>query len=304
MKHELKFEVLVLPSVPWAELLQRFKSVEALGFDVVGTADHFVDWTNPSNPWFEPWTLLAAVARETTTIELSTSVAQIPLRHPAMTARHALGLDHISDGRFRLGLGIGLPIDPSYEMMGIANWTNPERVARFPEYVEIVDQMLSNEITTYAGKYYQINAAVMNPRPLRQPRPPIVIAALGPRMLGHAARYADIWNSLSFAASFDEQLAETAERIATLDRHCARIGRDPATLARSYLMFDANARHSGGAFNYYESEDLFIDMVQRLTALGITEIGLYFPTAEAQVPKFEAIAKEVIPQLKAAHAAS
>jgi hypothetical protein len=69
-------------------------------------------------------------------------------------------------------------------------------------------------------------------------------------------------------------------------------------------MFDANARHSGGAVNYYESADLFVDMVQRLTALGITEIGLYFPTAAAQVPKFEAIAKEIIPQLKAAHAAS
>jgi alkanesulfonate monooxygenase SsuD/methylene tetrahydromethanopterin reductase-like flavin-dependent oxidoreductase (luciferase family) len=303
MTHELKFEVLVLPSAPWAELLQRFKLVEALGFDVVTTGDHFVDWTNPSNPWFEPWTLLAAVARETSTIELATGVAQIPLRHPAMTAHHALGLDHISDGRFRLGLGIGLPIDPSYDMMGIANWSNPERVARFKEYVEIVDQLLSNETTTYKGEYYEINAAVMNPRPIRHPRPPIAIAAFGKRMLGLAARYADVWDSLSFSDDFEQQLKQTSERIKTIDQHCADIGRDPSTLRRSYLMFDANARHSGGAINYYESEERFADMVQGIIALGITEIGLYFPATEAQLPKFEAIAKKVIPQLKADYAA-
>jgi hypothetical protein len=198
-----------------------------------------------------------------------------------------------------VGLGIGVTIDPAYDMMGVPNWSAKERVARFKEYVEIVDKLLSNETTTYKGRYYEVNGAVMNPRPVQKPRPPIIIAALGPVMLKHAARYADIWNSLSFAADFETQLQETRDRIAIVDKHCEALDRDPGSLRRSYLMFDAGARPSGGLINYYESESVFVDMVRRLTELGITEIGLYYPAREEQLPMLEKIAKEIIPKLKA-----
>ena len=304
MNHELRFQALVLPNASWSELLARFKRVEGLGFDLVGTGDHFVDWSNPPSPWFESWTLLAAVARETTRVRLGPLVAQIPLREPSMLAREALAVDHISDGRLDLGLGIGLTIDPSYDMMGIPNWSVKERVGRFKEYVHIVDQLLSNEVSTYKGRFYEVKDAVMNPRPVQKPRPPIVIAAMGPVMLNYTARYADTWNSLSFAATFEEQLEETRGRVATIDTHCAALGREPSSLRRSYLMFDPGARTSGGAFCYYESEDVFVDMVQRVTALGITDIGLYYPMLEKQLPMFERIAADVIPLLKSQHAAN
>ena len=139
----------------------------------------------------------------------------------------------------------------------------------------------------------------MNPRPVQRPRPPIVIAALGPAMLRHAARHADNWNSLSFAASFERQLAETAERIARIDDACAAIGRDPSSLRRSYLMFDPASRATGGRIAYYESEDLFVDMVGRIRELGISELGLYFPVLGAQRPMFEKIARDIIPKMKA-----
>lgn len=299
MTHDLRFQVLTLPNAPWKELLDRFRLIEDLGFDVVSTADHFVDWTSPSRPWLEAWTLLSGVARETKRVRLSTLVTQIPLRSPAMLARQALTVDHLSDGRLEIGLGIGLTSDPSYAMAGLPNWSVKERVARFGEYVEIVDRLLSNEVTSYKGKYYEIEEAVMNPRPVQTPRPPIIIAGMGPVMLGLTARLADIWNSLSFAADFETQLEETRTRIAQIDEHCAAIGRDPATLRRSYLMFDANARPSGGQINYYESEDLFADRVQRVIELGISEIALYFPALEKQRPMFEKIARDVIPKLKA-----
>jgi alkanesulfonate monooxygenase SsuD/methylene tetrahydromethanopterin reductase-like flavin-dependent oxidoreductase (luciferase family) len=215
-----------------------------------------------------------------------------------MCARQALSVDHISNGRLELGLGLGLTIDPSYAMMGIPNWENKERVARFVEYVEIVDQLLSNEVTSYKGKFYEINGAVMNPRPRQKPRPPIMIAAMGPVMLKKAARYADIWNSLSFVEDFDDQLRETRERIAKVDAHCAAIGRDPGTLRRSYLMFDAKARPSGGKIKYYESEAIFTDMVGRIMELGITDIGMYYPILDEQWPMFERIATDVIPKLR------
>jgi alkanesulfonate monooxygenase SsuD/methylene tetrahydromethanopterin reductase-like flavin-dependent oxidoreductase (luciferase family) len=303
MTHDLRFQVIALPNAPWDEVLRRVKLVEDLGFDLVTTADHFVDWNNPSVPWLEAWTVLAAAARETTRIRLATYVSQIPLRHPAMLARQALTVDHISGGRLEVGLGTGLTIDPAYAMLGIPNWEPKERVARFREYVEIVDRLLSDEKSSYEGRYYRIKDAVMNPRPLQRPRPPIVIAALGPAMLKHAARHADNWNSLSFADSFAKQLAETAERIARVDDACAAIGRDPSSLRRSYLMFDPASRAAGGRISYYESDSLFVDMVGRLTELGISEVGLYFPIVPAQRPMLEKIAREIIPRMKARKAA-
>jgi alkanesulfonate monooxygenase SsuD/methylene tetrahydromethanopterin reductase-like flavin-dependent oxidoreductase (luciferase family) len=298
---KLRFSVLVLPNVPWSELLRRCREVEDLGFDSIGLADHLVDWAGGKGPWFELWTHVAAVAQATSRIRLTTLVAQIPLRNPAHFAQQALTVDHISGGRLDVGLGTGLVIDPSYRMMGIENWSTRERVARFGEYVEIVDRLMSQEETTFKGRFYQVDGAALRPRPVQSPRPPIMIAAMGPVMLRHTARHADIWNSISFAKTFEEQLEETRGRVAALDARCAEIGRDPATLRRSYLMFDAAARQSGGKVNYYDSEEAFTRMVEQVIALGIAEIALYYPIADEQKPVFERIARNVLPAMKAAH---
>jgi alkanesulfonate monooxygenase SsuD/methylene tetrahydromethanopterin reductase-like flavin-dependent oxidoreductase (luciferase family) len=302
MTHQLRFLVHMLPDLSWRELLRRYKHIEALGFDLAGVADHFAHWTGAPSQWFEAWTLLAAIAAETTRIRLATWVTQIPLRNPAQLAHQALTVDHISDGRLELGLGLGLTTDPSCPMMGLPNWSYRERAARFKEYVEVVDRLLSNEVTTYKGRFYEVNGAVTNPRPVQRPRPPIVMAANGPTMLKRAAEHADIWISESHASTFDAQLAETRRRIGLIDERCGAIGRDPTSLRRSYLM-GSEALLSGGLFDYYESEEVFADMMQRMIDLGISEIGIWYPRDE-QLPVFEKIAAEVIPELRAQHAAS
>ena len=243
---------------------------------------------------------MPALAEATRTIRLSTVVTQIPLRHPAMLARQVFTLDHISHGRIELGLGTGLTSDPASSMIGVPNWEPRERVDRFGEYVELISQLFSQEDTTYEGRYYQTEGTVRH-RPFQTPRPPILVAALGPRMMRHAARFADIWNSLSFLPSFAEQLAETRVRCEMIDAECAALGREPSTLRRSYTMFDAQARSRGGAFNYYESRELFIDQVSRLAELGVSDIGLYYPLDPAQHGSFEGIAAEVLPLLRSAH---
>jgi len=298
MQYPLRFHVLLLPNVAWAEMKARVIWLEELGFEVAALADHFVDWTNPGADWFEAWTALAAMAEATSRIRLSTIVTQIPLRNPAMLARQALTLDHISNGRIELGLGTGLTIDPSYAMAGLPNWEPGERVERFAEYVELVGLLLSQEATTYTGSFYQVDGAMMNPRPRQLPRPPILIAALAPRMLRHAARYADIWNSLSFQPDFAEQLAETRLRCAAIDAECTAIGREPGTLRRSYTMFDTQARHRGGAIGYYDSVEAFIDQVNQVMELGISDVGLYYPLDPAQLATFERIAIEALPMLR------
>jgi len=295
----LRFHVLLLPNVEWTELKTRVVRLEELGVEVAALADHFVDWTNPAAPWFESWTALAAIAEATSTIRLSTIVTQIPLRNPAMLARQVLTLDHISNGRIEIGLGTGLTIDPSYAMAGLPNWEPGERVDRFAEYIELVGRLLSREVTTYEGRYYQVDGAIMNPRPVQSPRPPIMVAALAPRIMRLAARYADSWNSLSFQPSFAEQLAETRARGEAIDAYCTEIGREPTTLRRSYTMFDPQARPRGGAIGYYESADRFSDEVSRVVELGISDVGLYYPLDPAQRSSFERIATEVLPTLRA-----
>ena len=240
MAQDLRFLAMILPNLPWPELLRRCRHVEALGFDLAGFADHFVDYTGAPGPWFEGWTLLTAIAAATTRIRLATWVTQIPLRNPALLARQALTVDHVSNGRLELGLGLGGTTDPSCEMMGLPNWDYRERAARFKEYLEIVDRLLSNKVTTYNGKFYRVNGAVMDPPPVQQPRPPIVIAAMGPTMLKRAAEYADNWNSVSFAGSFDAQVAETRDRSRLIDDHCGAIARKSGVVAA--LLSDARHR--------------------------------------------------------------
>ncbi len=178
MPYPLRFHVLLLPNVGWAELKARVLRLEELGLEVAALADHVVDWTNPTAPWFEAWTALPALAEATRTIRLSTVVTQIPLRNPAMLARQVSTLDHISNGRVELGLGTGLTIDPSSAMIGVPNWEPRERVERFAEYVELIGRLFSEEVTTYEGRYYQVDGAVRQPA-VQTPRPPILVAALG-----------------------------------------------------------------------------------------------------------------------------
>ena len=293
MSHELRFQVGILPDLEWSVLLERFREVEALGFDLAVTGDQFVDSMNPSRPWFDLWALLAAVAQATHRIRIAPCVAQIPMRDPAPFARQVLTVDHISNGRVEVGLGLGRPVAPSYRMMGIPNWDNSERADRFGEYVEIVSRMLANEQTTYEGRHYRVEGATVH-RSVQSPRPP----TMGPRMMRYAATHADTWNTMSFLAGFEDQVAEVVDRMSRMAGYCEAVGRDPETLRRSYLMFDANARQSGGHISYYDSPQAFADTADRLLDLGFTELGLYYPALLSQRPVFETIANDVIPALR------
>jgi len=299
MPRPVRFEVLCLPNVPWDVLVERVVRLERLGIDVAALPDHFVDWTNPPSPWFESWTALTGLAGATSRIRLATCVTQVPFRNPAVFARQAMTLDHVSRGRLEIGLGTGLVGDPSYPMVGVADWEPKERVERLVEYVEIVDRLLRDEVTSFAGEYYGVAGAIMNPRPIQSPRPPITIGALGPVMMRHAARLADTWSSLSFHDTFEDQVKETRRRLAAMDDICAATGRDPATLARSYTMYDAQARPRGGLYDYYESVDRFEAMAGPILELGMDELVIYYPPDPSQLDTFERIATDVIPRLRA-----
>ncbi|MFX0125785.1 MAG: LLM class flavin-dependent oxidoreductase [Candidatus Hodarchaeota archaeon] len=296
MTHNLRFGVCPLLNISWAELVKCFRHIEELGFDSSLIGDHFVNMGVPRGPWFESWTLIAALATHTTQLRIGIGISPITWRHPAFLARQALTLDHISNGRLEIGLGTGLTNDPGHAMTGIPNWSPRERVDRFCEYVEIVDLLLSNEVTTYEGRFYRLNDAVMNPRPIQKPRPPIMIAAFGTTMLKYTARYADTWSSVG--NNIDASVEATRKRNELLDRYCEEIGRDPQSLRRSLLEWENGVSWSGGLMNIYQSEESFREMVERFANVGITEFHFLYPAREEQLPVFENIAREVIPELK------
>ena len=293
---EKRFQIEVLPDLAWQEFLRRFRHAEELGFDIATTADQFVDWKNPSVPWFDVWTALAAVAQATNRIRLAPCVAQIPMRDPATFSRQVVTVDHVSGGRVEAGLGLGLTADPGYAMIGVPNWDNPERARRFKEYVEIVDQMLRGSPTEYDGEYYNVKSASIH-QSVQSPRPPITIAAMGPKMMRYAANYGDTWNCMSFGAGSEVLIADATELKNKMDQACEEVGRDSSTLRYSFLMFDANARERGGHLFYYESVERFADVAGQILDLGFDEIGVYYPI-DAQRDVFERVAAEVMPSLR------
>lgn len=298
MTHPLRFGILTIQDLPWPTLVEHWKHIESLGYDSVWVADHFVNSHNIKDDWFDGWTLLAALATQTSTIRIGTLVTNIIYRNPALIARQAQTLDHISHGRLELGIGATSERDPSHAMTGIENWSTSERVQRYREVVEIVDKMLRQETTTYQGRFYRVIDARIRPTALQKPRPPLTLAAAARMSLKIAAQYANTWNSFgAFGSSPQETLAITRERSEMLDQYCAEIERDPGEITRSFLAGIT-------ADTPFASLDAFYDFVGRLHEIGITEFIFYYDYPAMPSDKclsremLERIALEAIPAIK------
>jgi alkanesulfonate monooxygenase SsuD/methylene tetrahydromethanopterin reductase-like flavin-dependent oxidoreductase (luciferase family) len=298
MNHPLRFGIITLQDLPWPTLVEHWKRIESLGYDSVWVADHFVNSQNIEDNWFDGWTLLAALATQTSTIHIGTLVTNIIFRNPALIARQAQTLDHISNGRLVLGIGATSERDPSHRMTGIENWSTAERVQRFREVVEIVDTLLSQETTTYQGRFYQVTDAWMRPPTIQKPRPPLTIAAAGPSTLKIAAQFANTWNTYgAFGLSSQETLSITRQRSEMLDEYCAKIGRDPGEITRSFLVGIT-------ADTPFASLDAFYDYIGRFHEIGISEFIFYYDYPAMPSDKcmnhemLERIATQAIPAIR------
>ncbi len=294
MAKELSFGMINLQRNSWEEELRRWKHVEELGFDSVWIADHYCIYSQPTEHWFEGWSMLAAVAHATKTIKIGTLITSVFLRHPPMLARQAMTVDHISNGRLILGLGTGLPGTTEFPMVGIPDYPAGERVRRFNEAVDIIDQLLSNQtIIKYEGEFYQLIDSNIFPPPIQKPRPPIMIGAMGDKMLKTAAKYADTWNSYGGRGlNPEEMFKKTVERNEKIDKFCNELGRDPKNLKRSLLIYGEEA------FNLFDKEDNFTKYVEKYSEVGFEEFIFYYPGKEHLQKTLEKVAKEIIPTFR------
>src|SRR5438874_13297083 len=143
MSDRLRFGIVTDQCHPWSVLRERWQHVEALGFDSVWDCDHLIQPSQPDGPYFEAWTLLAALATATERIRIGVLVSCNTFRHPAVLAKQALTVDHLSNGRLDVGLGAGW-YEPEHTLFGLEYPSTPERVGRFREAVEVVDGLLRN----------------------------------------------------------------------------------------------------------------------------------------------------------------
>jgi alkanesulfonate monooxygenase SsuD/methylene tetrahydromethanopterin reductase-like flavin-dependent oxidoreductase (luciferase family) len=271
----MHFGIFSFSCVPYADLAHRFQHAEDMGFSSAWVDD---DLLTPGYADLEPWTLLGALARDTTTIRLGTMVTAITFRHPSFLAAQAVTLNHLSDGRAELGLGTGGPPHP-YGAFGHTDWTPGERAERLEEYAAVLAPLLAGEMVTREGQHYPVREAQLPPA-VQRPRPPLIVAAHGNRALRVAARHADGWNSLggqpyplkdmNDLVSLGEAVAKTKRLSERLDRFCRETGRDPATVQRSVQALNPVP-------DPFTSLDAFDEYVGAFDAIGIGELIFYWP---------------------------
>jgi len=196
-------------------------AAEAAGFDSLWVYDHLLfRFDGETTGCHEAWTVLSAIAEATSRVELGTIVMCTSFRNPALLAKMAGTLDHVSAGRLILGVGCGWH-DPEYEAFG---YPTDHKVGRFEEALTVIRELIREGRSDMDGRWTQARDAVLMP-PAR-PDIPILIAAKRPRMMELTARHADAWNAAWFGEP-DERLATVR---ADLVAACAAVGRDPATL--------------------------------------------------------------------------
>jgi alkanesulfonate monooxygenase SsuD/methylene tetrahydromethanopterin reductase-like flavin-dependent oxidoreductase (luciferase family) len=285
----VNFGIQAVPNRPWEELTSQWQTAEALGFDSVWIPDHFISVFHRERPFMEAWTLLAALATLTSRIRIGVLVSCNTFRHPALLAKEAVTVDHVSHGRLELGIGAGW-VEAEHLMFGLRYPASPERVGMFGEAIQIIDSLLRNDVTTFTGSHYHLSDAPFRPRPVQQPRPPLTLAAHRTKMLQIVAAYADRWSSMGSPV----EMRERGER---LDEACLAIGRNPAPIVRSLLYVPAIMTDE----RPWDSLDAFADFAGRFADAGVTELLLQ-PPADGDWTIVERIATELIPNLRTAFA--
>jgi F420-dependent oxidoreductase-like protein len=219
------------PTFGYPVLRDFWRIADELGFYSVANYDHFYGLTEPTAPTLEGWTSLAAMAAVVARARVTCLVSGVLYRNPAVLAKMAVTVDHISGGRLVFGLGAGWH-EAEHRGYGIDFPGAGTRVAMLDEALTVIRRMWTEESVRHEGRFYTLRDAICEPKPLQRPHPPIVVGGEKPKMLRVIARHADEWNVPSHG-----DVAAWAKISAALDAACEEVGRDPAEIRRSVQLF-------------------------------------------------------------------
>jgi alkanesulfonate monooxygenase SsuD/methylene tetrahydromethanopterin reductase-like flavin-dependent oxidoreductase (luciferase family) len=254
--------------VAYGDVLRMWQEADAIPeIEHAWAFDHlFPIGGDRRGPIYEGWTLLAALAAQTSRLRVGLLVTSNRFRPPAMLARMAATVDHVASGRLDFGIGAGSRTDipwarMEYDAHGLPYLDAADAVASLGEACTVIRRLWSEaDPFDYEGRFVQLRGAWCNPKPLQEPHPPIVIGGLAPSTLRVVAEHADIWNFPS--ADIDDAV----RRSALLDRLCAEGGRDPAEVTRSMILHPS-----------YEAPEETRDTINRAIDAGFSHFVVSLP---------------------------
>jgi F420-dependent oxidoreductase-like protein len=292
----------------WAKIRQLWETADRLGYDSLWTSDHlYAIMVDPSEPAFEGWTTLAALSQHTSRARIGSLVNCNGFRNPCLTAKMAVTLDHASDGRFVLGLGAGW-FEKEHKSLGFEFKAAPERLRALDEACRVIKGMLEEGRATFRGKCYEVADAVCSPRPVQTPRPPLMIAGQGEKVLLRiVAEHADIWN----VQGSPERMSHLID---VIRQHGDKIGRDIDEIEKTVAISlcyrvgkDREGRDTrmAAALGRTSPEEArkqmmiggkqeCLDKIERYTKVGVTHFMLV-SVQPFQIDEICSFAEEVIP---------
>lgn len=279
----MRYGIMGFCSGPYEALAAKYRLADQAGFDS-GWVDDDIFMSSLCE--YEPWTLLAALSRETSRIQLGTMVSVVPFRHPAFLALQAITVHRISGGRAQLGFGAGSPFNNTVAL-GFNLYAATELAARMDEQASMLKPLLRGEGVDHQGTHYQSTVDPLFSADGGAPVP-LIVAAHGERGLHTVARYADGWNCSGGQTigkssdpgqrrSLQDAVAETRRMSERLDELCTELGRDPRSLRRIVLAYRPKN-------DPLMSVDAFDDYTGRYEEIGIDEIVFYWPPLDNIFP--------------------
>jgi probable F420-dependent oxidoreductase len=216
---DVKFGVFV-----WPMPLDQAQRVEELGFDSLWVSEHMLFYV----PTFDAITVLAAFAARTQRILLGSAVLLLPLRHPTVVAKEVASLDIISNGRIILGVGVGGEFRPEFVACGVPV---EERGRRTDEAIQVMRKLWSESGVNHDGRFFHLEDANMQPKPVQKPGPPIWVAGRSEAAIKRTARLGDGYMPYLFSP---ERYRDSLEKVSALAQ---QRGRDPATIEAGMYQF-------------------------------------------------------------------
>jgi F420-dependent oxidoreductase-like protein len=265
-----------------ADLRAVWRIADDAGFDHLWGFDHLAPiFTDEDEDVLEGMTLLAAMAEATSRVRIGLLVTANTYRHPALVAKMATTIDHLSDGRLEFGIGAS-GAEAEHTMLGIPFGSASERIRQLDEALTVVRSLWTDDRTTFAGRHYHLTDAVSLPKPVQRPCPPIWVGGAGEQLtLRVVARHADVWNVIG-------SVEEAARKASILDEHCTEVGRDPAAVRRSVQP----------RFDHAEPNRM-VDLLHEYRAAGFTDNVVYVPPGTDPVRAATIAAEQVLPHFAA-----
>jgi F420-dependent oxidoreductase-like protein len=261
--------------VTWDQWRALASTAERAGFEALFRSDHYQSLGGGANLGsLDAWSTINALAALTSTIKLGTLVSPATFRHPSVLARSATTADHVSGGRVELGIGAGWH-EGEHRSFGFPFDTVKDRFDRLEEQVEIVHRSWHDEPFDFAGRFYRLERADAQPKPVQKPHPNLILGgSAGPRGAALAARWADEYNTVG---PTPEQAKERRDRIA---RACEEAGREMITFSAMIPLEGTSAE--------------LVARLRGLEAVGVQRVMLQH-LAHGDLATVERVGAEVIP---------